>query len=107
LIMEGGSNAVASTVLTNIVIGRKGKRHMVLSDSPEPIEQEWLGTWFTTRVIRTAIDETRTVNYWTTNILGRSKPATTLVISAVPEPVMIAAVMIIVIGFMIGRKSKS
>jgi len=107
LIMEGRSKAVASTVLTNIVTGRKGKRHMVLSDGPEPIEQEWLGTWFTTKVVRTSIDDTRTVNYWTTNILGRSNPATTLVINAVPEPGMIMAAMMIVIGIMTGRKSKS
>jgi|GEM_PF-1918955 len=105
LIMEGRSNMFASTVLTNIVTGRKGKRHMVLSDGPEPIEQEWLGTWFTTRVIRTTIDDTRTVNYWTTNILGRSKPATTLVINAVPEPGMIMAAMMIAIGIVTGRKS--
>ena len=107
LIMEGRSNMVASTVLTNIVIGRKGKRHMVLADGTEPIEQEWLGTWFTTKVVRTSIDDTRTVNYWTTNILGRSNPATTLVINAVPEPGMIMAAMMIVIGIMTGRKSKS
>ena len=107
LIMEGRSNMFASTVLTNIVTGRKGKRHMVLSDGPEPIEQEWLGTWFTTRVIRTTIDETRTVNYWTTNILGRSKPATTLVINAVPEPGMITAAMMIVLGFMTVRINRS
>ena len=107
LIMEGRSNAVASTVLTNMVTGRKGKRHMVLSDGPEPIEQECLGTWFTTKVIRTLIDETRTVNYWTTNILGRSNPATTLVINAVPEPGMIMAAMIIAIGIMTVRKNGS
>ena len=107
LIMEGRSNMFASTVLTNMVTGRKGKRHMVLSDGPEPIEQEWLGTWFTTKVIRTTIDETRTVNYWTTNILGRSKPATTLVINAVPEPGMIIAGMIIVIGIVTARKNRS
>ena len=107
LIMEGRSNMFASTILTNMVTGRKGKRHMVLSDGPEPIEQEWLGTWFTTRVIRTTIDDTRTVNYWTTNILGRSKPATTLVINAVPEPGMIMVGMMIVLGFMTVRINRS
>jgi len=97
LVMEGHSNSFGSEELTNVVVGRKGKRHIVLADNGEPIEQDWLGTWFTTRVVRTATRGTAgeivTVHYWTTNMLGPSTPPTTLVVTAIPEPAAWLAIL--------------
>ena len=61
-------------------------RHAVLSDNSEPVAQEWLGTWWTNIIVRSATSETVSVRYWTTNVISTSAPATTLVITAVPEP---------------------
>lgn len=85
LVLEGQSKVYESEALTNIVVGRKGARHTLLTVNGQAVEQTWLGTWWTNVVVRSATSETVTVRYWTTNVISVSSPATTLVITAIPE----------------------
>jgi hypothetical protein len=95
LLLEGQSNVYYSDQLTNIVIGRKGKRHCVLTDAGQPVAQDWLGTWWTNMMVRSATTDTVTVRYWSTNVISVSNPATTLVLTAIPEPCLLLVAMVV------------
>ncbi|GEM_PF-2153991 len=90
-----------------MVIGRKGKRHLVLTDAGPPVAQDWLGTWWTNMMVRSITSETASVRYWTTNVISVSNPATTLVITAVPEPCLLLVSMVFFRGLRVLRGSCS